>query len=91
MYNLRLVNYFDVIGNKKEGFEVNNLCVEMEDLYLENIDNKNILQLLKTINFLKQNVRMNQIVIDNDYKFMIEVFQKKDLYPLCRLEIIREV
>jgi len=93
MYNLKLVNYFDVWGNKKDGYEVNNMCVECDDLYLNNIDNKNILQLLKTIDFLQPSTRINQVIIENDGT-MIEIYQKNGKQyplPLCRLEVIREV
>jgi len=93
MYNLKLVNYFDVWGNKKDGYEVNNMCVECDDLYLNNIDNKNILQLLKTIYFLQPKTRINQVIIENDGT-MIEVYQKNGKHyplPLCRLEVIRKV
>lgn len=30
----RLINYFDVWGNAEEGWEVNNQCIEAEDIHI---------------------------------------------------------
>ena len=86
MYRVKLINYFDVWGNKKDGWEVNNQCIEWDDGIMVEISNREILELLKITGFLKKQVRINQIIFD-DYGEFIELSQKKDYCPICRLEI----
>lgn len=88
---LQLINYFDVWGNKKDGWEINNLCNDGE-IYLhetELYDYKKIVQQLKEIGFLKSTVRMNQLFFEDLTDFGIEIYQKKDMMPVCRLEFMR--
>jgi hypothetical protein len=83
----RLVDYFDVWGNKRDGFEVNNLSVVEDEIYIsEDSTNKEIVQFLKRIGYFKKSVRMNMVDVYNDGEF-IEFFQKKDGMPIGRLEV----
>jgi hypothetical protein len=91
MYQLKLVNYFDVWGNKKEGYEVNNLCVECDDIYVSDLENRNLLHALKIIGFLKKETRINQIEFNNSSCEMIEFYERKTQKPLGRLEVMREI
>lgn len=57
-----VTNYFDVWGNAREGWEVNNQChdeykVRKFDIY----SRKAVLRFLKRINFLKKTVRLASI------------------------------
>jgi hypothetical protein len=83
----KLVNYFDVWGNSKDGFEVNNLAVVENEVYIsDDSTNKEIVQFLKSIGYFKKTVRMNMLDIYNDGE-LIEFFQKKDGMPIGRLEV----
>lgn len=82
----QLINYFDVWGNKTDGWEVNNLCNEGEIELPETFTDKDILKSLKAVNFLKKTVRGNQLIIENLWPFY-EISQKKDFCPICRIEV----
>ena len=80
----QLINYFDVWGNEKDGWEVNNQCVEFDDLYLaEDVTNKEILTYLKQIEFLATD-DMRRLVVE-DYGDLIEIYERKGMKPLCSL------
>jgi hypothetical protein len=87
---VRLINYFDVWGNKKDGWEINNMCEEGRLRIHEDYTNKEIMQALKGFGFLKNTVRINQLEFDHLHDFGIEIYQKKDMKPICRLEWVRE-
>lgn len=76
-----LINYFDVWGNKIDGYEVNNQCIEAENLYIDTESTaKEIAEFLRSIGFLTTS-DMRKIHID-DMGTCIEIFQKKDMVPL---------
>jgi hypothetical protein len=88
----QLINYFDVWGNEKDGFEVNNLCVEEKDLMIEeNSTDKEIFQFLKLIGFIKKTVRLNQLNIDKNFcdSILCEIEERKTGRPICRIEEMR--
>lgn len=85
---VKLINYFDVWGNKKDGWEVNNLCEETTFKLHEESTNKEVLQALKSVGFLKNTTRINQVDINDLNDFGWEVTQRKDNKPICRLEIV---
>jgi hypothetical protein len=57
-----LIHYFDVWGNARDGFEVNNLCEEAVLFFSACPDKREILAKLKEIGFLKKSVRMASII-----------------------------
>ena len=84
-----LINYFDVWGNDKDGYEVNNLCVEKTGITIAyDATEKEILDYLVQIGFLNtsdmRKVRIN--TLDGE---MMEIYAVKGMQPLGRLE--REV
>jgi hypothetical protein len=81
-----VINYFDVWGNKKDGFEINNMCSEGFIEVDENNIQKSTLQELKKMDFLKKHVRLNQFHVEDSYPFY-EFYQKKDNQPVFRIEI----
>ena len=86
----RLINYFDVWGNAREGYEVNNLC-EDGILYFPDYPSKaEILKKLKAIGWIKKTVRMASIV-DTDVgdADFIEYDDRRGM-PLFRLEKIED-
>jgi hypothetical protein len=87
MVEATLVNYFDVWGNKKDGWEINNLCTEGIIELPENFDKKDIVKSLKEFGFFKNTVRLNMLDIEDCYPYY-EICHKADGYkPICRIEI----
>lgn len=86
--DVNLINYFDVWGNKKDGWEVNNLCKEesMSFRLRDNFDNKELFQKLKDVGFIKKGTRFTSIEFEDLSDFGVEFRQKKDGYPLGRIE-----
>jgi capsule polysaccharide export protein KpsE/RkpR len=83
----KLINYTDVLGNKEDGYEINNQCIEFDDLYIDNnATNKEVLTFLKSIKFLTSD-DMRKLIVENSGD-LIEIYQKKDYYPLCALHMI---
>lgn len=81
----KLVNYFDVWGDEEGGWQVNDLCVEFDDLNItDDATDKDILEYLRQIGFLSTS-DMRRLYLE-DMGDMIEIYQRKDNYPLGRLE-----
>jgi len=81
-----LIDYFDVWGNEIDGFGVNNLCkfgiIEFADYPTE----LQIQNAFKKIEYWNKSVKRTQWRIDgNSDADFIEIEQKKDGRPLCRL------
>lgn len=89
-YKVKFINYFDVWGNKIDGYEVNNLCIEFDDLIIaeELYNGKDLIKYLYDIEFFNTH-DMRKFIIE-DMGELIEIYQKKDLFPLGRFEIIEE-
>ena len=87
-YRLRLIDYFDIWGNKKDGYEVNNACIEWDDVWTSELDDKTLLRILKNTDFLQKKVRINQIDFDWLGPECCEILTRRNRYPLGRLEII---
>jgi len=92
-----VVNYFDVWGKAKDGFEVNNLCLESYtitvDMALEGDHfRRQIMTGLKRHDFFKPSVRLASWRIDwnSSDDTHIEIEQTKDGMPVCRLEAVRD-
>lgn len=82
-----LINYFDVWGNAEDGWEINNQCVELRDLVItDGATDKDILNYLVDIGFLVTS-DMRKLVVENNGD-MIEIFEKKSMKPICRLQQI---
>ena len=90
-YRLRFTNYFDVWGNKKDGWEVNNQCIEWDDVWTSDLDNKTLLKILKNTGFLQKHVRANQLIFDWLGPECCELSVRRDYYPLGRIEIIDQM
>lgn len=81
-----LHNYFDVWGNEKDGWEVNNSCIEFDDLNIsDDTTEKEILKYLKDINFLTTD-DMRKVRCDmNTYVGLIEIYAVKGHRPIAAL------
>lgn len=84
-----LINYFDVWGNDKDGYEVNNLCVDKTGITIAyDATEKEILDYLVQIGFLNTS-DMRKVRINTLDEEMMEIYAVKGMQPLGRLE--REV
>lgn len=83
----KLINYFDVWGNAKDGWEINNQCVEFDDLYItDDCSKKEILDYLKNNGYLTtSDMRRLEVV---DYGEVIEINERKGGKPLYGLQIV---
>ena len=79
-----LINYFDVWGNAKDGWEVNNQCIEADDLVItDDASPKEICEGLKRINMLAtSDMRRLEVINWGD---MIEINERKGHKPLFGL------
>lgn len=82
----KLIDYYDVLGNEEDGYEVNNLstCVTGIEIADDTTD-ADIINYLKSINFLSENATTETVELDGD-DFYIELTEKETGYPLGRLE-----
>ena len=87
MVTASLVNYFDVWGNKKDGWEINNLCTEGKIELPDDYTDQDIVKALKEFGFFKKTVRANMLDIEHHLWPYVEINHKKENYkPVCRLE-----
>ena len=85
MSKYTLVNYFDVWGNEKEGYEINNLCNEVEGITItDDATEKDILKYLVQIGFLTTSDRRKVRIDTNDWD-MMEIYAVKGNYPIGSL------
>ena len=81
-----LVNYFDVWGNEKDGWEINNQCVEFDDLHIsEDATEKNILDFLVMLGFLSTSDRRKIRIDMNTYAEAMEIYAVKGNRPIASL------
>lgn len=83
---VELINHFDVLGNAKDGWEVNNQCREWDGV-LEDWSRKSVMKLLKEKGFFPKHIRENQIEWEEGDDCWI-LNQRKDGMPLCMLNVI---
>ena len=91
MKKIRVTNYFDVWGNKKDGWEVNNLCHDDYSVR-SNFDiwnKKAVLRFLKRIDFLNKTVRMASLDWEATNRGFI-IDQHSDGCPVCSVEEVME-
>lgn len=79
-----LINYFDVLGNAKDGWEVNNQCVECDDIHISpDATDKEICDLLKNLGMLNtSDMRRLEVY---DWGDTIEIRERKGHKPLFGL------
>lgn len=83
MRTYTLINYFDVWGNQDDGYEVNNQCVEFDDLVItDDATDKDILNYLasEAVNFLTTS-DMRRVRLENLGDAM-EIYAVKEHRPL---------
>lgn len=90
MMKISVTNYFDVWGNKKDGWEVNNWCADEYTVRKFDIfDKQAVLRFLKRIDFLLPSVRVKSLTWeDTDRGWIID--QASDGCPVCFVEECRK-
>lgn len=82
----KLIDYYDVLGNEEDGYEVNNLNTVVTGIEITNdATDTDIINYLKSINFLSEKATTETVELDGD-DFYIELTEKETGYPLGRLE-----
>ena len=81
----RLVNYFDVWGNEKDGFEVNDLCYAGWYVVSEKATNKHFIKTMRKDLGVKPRLRLQ---VNGDCGEMIEIEHKSSGEPIGRWEKI---
>ncbi|MDT4370553.1 hypothetical protein RO865_17425 [Blautia faecis] len=82
----KLIDYYDVLGNEEDGYEVNNLCTCVTGIEIaDDATDTDIINYLKSINFLSEKATTETVEFDGD-DFYIELTEKETGYPLGRLE-----
>jgi len=80
-----LINYFDVWGNEIDGWEINDQCIEKTGIEIPyEMDNDQILNMLKRINFLNSAVTNDYFEITN-YGELVEINVAENGCPICAL------
>ena len=80
----KLINYFDVWGNEEDGWEVNNQCVEFDDIFItEEATDQDLLDYLYKVEFFNTK-DADKFYIEDSGDF-IEFFEKETMKPLCSL------
>lgn len=72
----KLIDYYDVLGNEEDGYEVNNLCTCTTGIEIADD--------VKSINFLSEKATTETVELEGD-NFYIELTEKETGYPLGRL------
>lgn len=90
----RVIDYFDVWGNMRDGWEVNNQCVLAQTAFIDydaQDFKRAIMAGMKKAGFFNKSARMASFHVDwncsdGDY---IEL-RLGNGYPICRLEAVKE-
>lgn len=87
MIKMRLINYTDVWKSENDGWQVNNLCLEWER-YVPDLEDETLLQLLIDEDFLRHDVRQDQIAFILVGPEVMEIEESETGYPLGRVEVL---
>lgn len=89
MSKYKLIDYFDVWGNADEGYEVNNLCTAIEEVEIPfDATSEGIIKILKDVGYLQKGADPSELLIETYDGLTLEIFQKSDMYPIGRLDLI---
>ena len=81
-----LIYYYDVWGNARDGWEVNDQRLVCDDLVItEDASQYDVMQALKRMGFLAKHVRLNMLEFSVWDADMIEICLRRDGRPLCYL------
>lgn len=89
---VRVIDYFDVLGNEKDGFEVNNLCQYKDDYEIDEDaieTDASLFAWLREIGYLRKGVGCNRLYSE-DLSPFIEFSMRSNGCPVGRIEIIED-
>lgn len=89
-YKYQLIDYFDVLGNSEDGYEVNNLSREFEVILPYDSTIEDVINTLISKGYFTPLATRWTVEAWDDGE-IIELYQVEDGFPLCRLEYIEEV
>ena len=76
----KLIDYYDVLGNEEDGYEVNNVNTVVTGIEItDDATDTDIINYLKSINFLSENATTETVELDGD-DFYIELTEKETGY-----------
>lgn len=86
---------YEVWGNARDGFEVNNRFKTNATIDIDELDsNADIIRSLKSIGFLRRGCRFSSFEIDREPDYTLYVTQTNQavggLYPICELEAMKD-
>ena len=82
-----IVDYTDVLGNRFDGWEVNNLArLDSSIVITDDTSDGEILKVLKSRHILSDVATENTVTVDWLDDTFCELYETKTGYPLCRLE-----
>lgn len=83
---IRITNYFDVWGNRKEGFTVNNLFYhDYPTIDIDIYDLSVLLKTMKKIGFVRKSARIRSFIFDYSQEHKIGIYDH-DMCPLFEIE-----
>lgn len=82
-----LIDYFDVLGNEEEGWEVNDQTVVEEKIWIsDDTTEEDLFNYLKdTVGYFNRNTKFSDVEIQWYDPDFIEIFQASDGCPICSL------
>jgi hypothetical protein len=89
MLKFEVIDHWDVWGNKKDGYEVNDSSRLKEALSVKSLDDKDIIKALKDYGYFKKTLKMAHFDIQGD-DTCIKIDRAKDGCPYCTLYLLRE-
>ena len=86
VHTYKLIDYFDVLGNEEDGWEVNNLCTRETGLVIaEDVTDEELINFLIKINYLGENCSTENVMVEWMDETICELTQRYNQMPLGRL------
>jgi len=81
-----VVYTYDVWGNRKDGYEVNDVCASGIEINLRRTDNKSIINTLKKEDYIRKCLHVSSFSITGEDYHTLYIYYKD--YPVCELKRI---
>lgn len=79
---------YDVWGNAKEGYDVNDCRGTGEIITLKEDDSDaKIIKKLRDCGFLKKGVHARSFDVEGEMDYVLYITSSKDMYPVCELRV----
>jgi hypothetical protein len=87
MFSLTVINYFDVWGNKTDGYEVNDQRTVLREVTSVSAENEAIFDLLKSHDLLVDSVKLSDLEFIDSCSF-VDIYEKSTGLPLYGINIL---